>query len=147
MAQRNEIYRCELCGTIVVVLHGSDGELVCCGREMVLLKENSVEAAQEKHVPVIEHKGSTYTVQVGSVAHPMEEKHYIEFIELVTEARVYRAFLDPGKKPWPNLMFMARFSERGHTAMFMVCGRAPGSRVFLSSTQSSIIQKLPMEGP
>ena len=107
MAQRNEIYRCELCGTIVVVLRGSDGGLACCGREMVLLKENSVEAALEKHVPVIEHKGSTYTVQVGSVAHPMEEKHYIEFIELVTEARVYRAFLDPGKKP------MAEFDVHG----------------------------------
>lgn len=99
MTRKNEIYRCELCGNLVAVLHGSHGDLVCCGTGMVLLKENAVEAAQEKHVPVIEHKGSTYTVQTGSIAHPMEEKHYIEFIELVTEARVYRAFLDPGKKP------------------------------------------------
>lgn len=99
MANRNEIYKCEICGNIVVVLHASDGELFCCGKEMTLLKENSVDAAKEKHVPVIEKKGDRYAVNVGSIAHPMEEKHYIEFIELFTEARVYRAFLDPGKKP------------------------------------------------
>ena len=63
------------------------------------MRENTVDAAKEKHVPIIEKKGNTYTVKVGIVAHPMEENHYIEFIELQTEARIYHAFLDPGKKP------------------------------------------------
>jgi len=99
MAERREIYKCEICGNIVEVLHGSDGALICCGQEMKKLEANTVDAAKEKHVPVIEKKGDTYTVQVGSVEHPMEEKHYIEFIELHTEARVYRAYLSPGKRP------------------------------------------------
>jgi len=99
MAKRNEMYKCEICGTIVAVLHAGDGELYCCGTAMVLMKENSVDAAKEKHVPVIEKKGDTYRVKVGSTAHPMEEKHYIEFIELMTEQRTYRAFLSPGKEP------------------------------------------------
>jgi len=99
MATRRKIYRCTICGNIVEVLHEGDGELVCCQEPMVLLKENSVDAAKEKHVPVIEKNGNVYTVKVGSVPHPMEKEHYIEFIELLTEARVYHAFLDPGKKP------------------------------------------------
>jgi len=99
MAQKREIYKCQICGNVIEVLHGGAGSLVCCNQPMQLLKENSVDAAVEKHVPVIERSGTTYTVKVGSVAHPMEEKHYIEFIEVVTDARVYRACLDPGKKP------------------------------------------------
>jgi len=99
MAQKKEIYKCQICGNVIEVLHGGAGSLVCCNQPMQLLRENSVEAAVEKHVPVIERSGTSYTVKVGSVAHPMEEKHYIEFIELMTDARVYRAFLDPGKKP------------------------------------------------
>ncbi|MCX8043794.1 MAG: desulfoferrodoxin [Desulfobacterota bacterium] len=99
MAQLREIYKCEICGNIVEVVHAGAGTLVCCGKNMILLKENSVDASQEKHVPVIERSGNTYTVKVGSVPHPMEENHYIEFIELLTTARVYRAHLDPGKKP------------------------------------------------
>ena len=97
MAQQREIYKCEKCGNIVEVLHGADGKLNCCGEEMSLQKENTVDAAVEKHIPVIEKNGKTYTVKVGKVAHPMEENHYIEFIELLTEARVYRTYLTPGK--------------------------------------------------
>ena len=97
MAQQREIYKCEKCGNIVEVLHGAGGKLNCCGEEMALLKENTVDAAVEKHVPVIEKNGNIYTIKVGQVAHPMEENHHIEFIELLTEARVYRACLTPGK--------------------------------------------------
>ena len=97
MAQLKEIYKCDSCGNMVQVVHSASGNLTCCGQEMTLLKENSVDAAVEKHVPVVEKSGSTVTVKVGSVAHPMEESHYIEFIELITEARVYRAQLNPGK--------------------------------------------------
>ncbi len=99
MAQRREIYKCELCGNVVEVIHGAGGNLACCGQDMVLQKENTVDAAVEKHVPVIEQSGNTVTVRVGSVPHPMEEKHYIELIELMTESRVYQAYLDPGKEP------------------------------------------------
>ncbi len=99
MAERRQIYKCEQCGNIVEVLHGGGGSLICCGEDMVLQQENTVDAAVEKHVPVIEQSGNTCTVKVGSVAHPMEEKHYIELIELHTESRVYQAYLDPGKAP------------------------------------------------
>lgn len=99
MTQKKEIYKCDKCGNIIEVLHGAAGNLICCGLQMPLQKENTVDAALEKHVPVIEQEGNTFTVKVGSVEHPMEENHYIEFIELLTEARVYRAFLNPGKKP------------------------------------------------
>ncbi|UCE06288.1 MAG: desulfoferrodoxin [bacterium] len=99
MTQLNQIYKCEICGNIVEVLHTGVGELVCCGEPMELLVENTVDAAKEKHVPVIEKSGNKVTVKVGSVAHPMEEKHYIEFIEVMADGKVYRKFLKPGEKP------------------------------------------------
>ena len=81
MAKRLEVYKCKLCGNIVEVLTGGDGALVCCGQDMVLMAENTVDAAQEKHIPVLEKTEGGYKVTVGSVAHPMEEKHFIEWIE------------------------------------------------------------------
>jgi len=99
MAKRMEVYKCDLCGNIVEVLHEGDGELVCCGQPMNLLTENTTDAAKEKHVPVIEKADGGYLVKVGSVAHPMEESHYIEFIELIAGDKVYRQYLKPGGKP------------------------------------------------
>jgi superoxide reductase len=99
MAERNEVYKCEACGNIVEVLHGGGGELVCCGEPMALLVENTVDAAKEKHVPVIEKVPGGVKVLVGSVAHPMEEKHYIEFIEIIADGKVYRQYLAPGAAP------------------------------------------------
>jgi superoxide reductase len=99
MAKKLEIYKCELCGNIVEVLHGGAGELTCCGEAMKLYEENTVDAAKEKHVPVIEKTGDGYKVMVGSVAHPMEEKHYIEWIELIADGKAYRQFLNPGDTP------------------------------------------------
>ncbi len=99
MAERLEVYKCEVCGNIVEVLHGGAGELTCCGQAMVLLQENTVDAATEKHVPVIEKIEGGYKVKVGEVAHPMEEKHYIEWIELVADGNAYRRFLEPGQAP------------------------------------------------
>ena len=99
MAEKLEVYKCELCGNIVEVLHGGKGELVCCGQPMQLLKENTVDAAKEKHVPVVEKTADGYTVKVGSVAHPMEEKHHIEWIELIADGDAYRHFLKPGDAP------------------------------------------------
>lgn len=99
MTKKNEVYKCALCGNIVEVLHVGAGELVCCGQAMDLLTENTVDAAKEKHVPVIEKVENGYKVSVGSVAHPMEEKHYIEFIELIADGKVYRQDLNPGETP------------------------------------------------
>ncbi len=99
MAKQLEVYKCSICGNIVEVLHGGVGELVCCGQPMALLAENTVDAAKEKHVPVIEKGANAITVKVGGVAHPMEEKHYIEWIELIADGKVYRQFLKPGDKP------------------------------------------------
>jgi len=99
MAKRLEIYKCEKCGNIVEVLHEGQGELVCCGEPMKLFVENTVDAAREKHVPVIERSASGFTVKVGSVAHPMEEKHYIEWIEVIADGEAYREFLKPGGTP------------------------------------------------
>lgn len=99
MAERLQVYKCELCGNIVEVLNGGKGELVCCGQPMKLLVENTVDAAKEKHVPVIEKIEGGYKVKVGSVAHPMEEKHYIQWIELVADGKSYIQFLKPGEAP------------------------------------------------
>ena len=99
MTQRLEIYRCELCGNIIEVMHAGPGELVCCGQPMSCLKENTVDAAVEKHVPVIEKIEGGVKVSVGSVPHPMEEKHYIEWIEIIADGKSYRQFLKPGDKP------------------------------------------------
>ena len=99
MAKKLEIYKCEVCGNIVEVVHGGVGELVCCGAPMSLVTENTVDAAKEKHVPVVEKIEGGYKVKVGSVPHPMEETHYIEWIELIADGKAYRQFLEPGQAP------------------------------------------------
>ena len=99
MARQLEVYKCEKCGNIVEVLHGGKGELVCCGQPMNLMRENTVDAAREKHVPVIEKTADGFKVLVGEAAHPMEDKHYVEWIELVADNRAYREFLKPGQTP------------------------------------------------
>jgi superoxide reductase len=99
MAERLEVYKCEVCGNIVEVLHGGDGELVCCGQPMNRFVENTVDAAKEKHVPVIEKVEGGVKVKVGDVAHPMEEKHYIEWVEIIADGKAYRQFLNPGEAP------------------------------------------------
>lgn len=99
MAKKLEIYKCMVCGNIVEVTHGGDGELVCCGEPMKLFVANTTDAAKEKHVPVIEKIDGGYKVKIGSVPHPMEEKHYIEWIELLADGKAYRQFLEPGMAP------------------------------------------------
>lgn len=99
MVKRLEIYKCELCGNIVEVVHEGGGELVCCGEPMKLFVENTVDAAKEKHIPVVETSAQGVKVSVGSVPHPMEEKHYIEWVEVILDGKAYREFLKPGDKP------------------------------------------------
>lgn len=100
MTQRNEIYKCKICGNMVEIIHGAKGELVCCGQPMEKQVAGTTDAATEKHVPVIEKVEGGYKVTVGSVAHPMLDAHYIEWIELVTSCgRVQRKYLKPGDAP------------------------------------------------
>jgi len=94
-----QVYKCQVCGNIVEVVHESKGTLVCCGKPMTLMVENTVDAAEEKHVPVIEKIDHGIKVKVGSVAHPMEEKHYIEWIQVIADGKAYRRFLKPGEAP------------------------------------------------
>ena len=99
MTKRLQIYKCKVCGNIVEVLHEGAGKLVCCRQPMILREENTVDAAREKHVPVVEKTAGGVKVKVGSVAHPMEEKHYIEWIEIISDGKAYRQFLKPGDSP------------------------------------------------
>ena len=99
MAERLEIYHCEICGNIVEVLNGEAGTLVCCGADMTLLEEKTADAATEKHVPVVEKVDGGFKVTVGSVPHPMIAAHYIEWIEIIADGKAYRQFLNPGDEP------------------------------------------------
>jgi superoxide reductase len=99
MTEKLQIYKCEVCGNIVEMLHAGAGQLVCCGQPMKLFQENTTDAAKEKHVPVIEKTATGFKVKVGSVAHPMEAAHYIEWIEVIADGQAYRKFLNPGEAP------------------------------------------------
>ena len=100
MTEKLQILKCEMCGNIVEMLHGGKGELVCCGKPMKLFKENTVDAATEKHVPVVEKIENGIKVKVGEVTHPMEDDHYIEWIEVIqADGKAYRKFFKPGEAP------------------------------------------------
>ncbi len=99
MTELKQVYKCNVCSNIVEILHAGRGQLVCCNKPMVLFTENTVDAAREKHVPVVAREGDRVKVTVGSVLHPMEEKHYIEWIEIIADGRLYRKFLKPGEAP------------------------------------------------
>lgn len=99
MAERYEVYKCGVCGNLIEVMAGGAGELVCCGKPMRFMKEGTSDGALEKHVPVIEKNGDVYRVKVGSVAHPMQDDHWIQWIELVADGVSYTKFLDPGDAP------------------------------------------------
>jgi superoxide reductase len=99
MTERLQVYKCQVCGNMVEVVHASSGELVCCGQPMTLMREGVTDAAKEKHVPVIEKVAEGFKVKVGGVAHPMEDKHYIEWIQIIADGKAYRRFLKPGDAP------------------------------------------------
>jgi len=99
MTVQKQVYRCNVCDNIVEVLHAGKGELVCCGQPMELLQEKTADVGLEKHVPVVETTDKGIKVKVGDIPHPMEEKHYIERIEVITDGDGHRKFLKPGEKP------------------------------------------------
>ena len=107
MAMKLGVYKCGMCGNMVEVIHQGEGELVCCGQPMTLLIENTTDASREKHVPVIETIPGGFRVKVGSIPHPMEEKHYIEWIEVIADDRACRRFLSPGQAPEADFMVKA----------------------------------------
>ncbi len=110
MTEKLQVYKCDVCGNIVEMVESGAGELVCCGQPMTLQDEKTQDAATEKHVPFIEEIEGGYKVRIGqNAAHPMEEKHYIQWIELLADGKAYRQFLNPGDAP---------------EAVFCVCGKS-----------------------
>lgn len=109
MTKLNEIYKCNVCGNMVEMVHASTGTLVCCGQQMELLKEKTLkDEGKEKHVPVVEIKKDKVIVKVGSIPHPMEEKHYIELIEIIADGVSYKKFLKPKDKPEAEFCITAK---------------------------------------
>jgi superoxide reductase len=111
MTQLKEVYKCEICGNIIEVIHTGIGELVCCNKPMILQKEQSEGEYAEKHAPVIEKDSEGVIVKVGSVEHPMEEKHYIEWIEISTDKGASKKFLKPGEKPQASFPVKAEIKK------------------------------------
>lgn len=107
MIKLNQIYKCGVCGNMVEVLFVGGGELVCCGQPMELLAEKNQDAGLEKHVPVLEKTVTGWRVKVGAVPHPMEDLHYIQWIEFQADGQVYRKFLSPGTAPEAEFCIMA----------------------------------------
>jgi superoxide reductase len=95
----NEIYKCLICGNMVEVVYVGGAALVCCGQEMELQVENTTDGALEKHVPVVEKTADKIKVKIGEVEHPMDEAHYIEWIEILVDGVSYKKFLKPGDLP------------------------------------------------
>ncbi len=111
MTEQNQIYRCNVCGNIVELLHPGAGQLVCCGQPMTLLEEKTEDEGQEKHMPIIERTETGIKVKVGSMPHPMEESHYIEWIEVIADGQIYRKFLKPFEEPEVEFFIQAENIE------------------------------------
>ena len=99
MKNNNRFYICEHCGNIVEMVNNAGVPLMCCGQKMTALEAGTVEASREKHIPAVSVNGSTVSVNVGSVEHPMTEEHYIEWVCMETEHGIQYAHLDPDDKP------------------------------------------------
>jgi len=111
MTELKQIYKCNICGNIVEVIHAGVGQLVCCGQPMELLIEKTADVGLEKHVPVIEKIGNKVKVKVGGVPHPMEQKHYIEWIEIIADGKTCKKLLTPGDKPEAEFEIAAKKLE------------------------------------
>ncbi|HJN19222.1 MAG TPA: desulfoferrodoxin [Armatimonadota bacterium] len=107
MPAKLEVYRCEICGNVVEVIHEGLGALGCCAEDMKHLTEATADSATEKHVPLVARIGNCVHVEVGSTAHPMEEDHYIEWIEIEADGKAYRKFLNPGDAPQADFEVVA----------------------------------------
>jgi superoxide reductase len=99
MTKMFEVYKCEVCGNITKVIHASGGNMICCGQPMTLQPEKTDDVGKEKHVPVVEKSAKGILVKTGSVPHPMEEKHFIEWVEVRSGENVFVRGFKPGEKP------------------------------------------------
>lgn len=106
MKEKIKYYKCPICGNVIEVLNGDINRIKCCGREMELLVPGTMDASLEKHVPVYKIEGDEIVVKVGEISHPMEEKHYIMWVSLVTEDKVVRVNLVPGDEPVVRLPYV-----------------------------------------
>ncbi len=98
--QLNQLYKCNVCGNVVELTHIGGGQLVCCGQPMQLLEPKSLEEGTEKHLPVLEPTANKLVVKIGSVPHPMEESHYIVFVEVLEKSgKICRKYLKPNNLP------------------------------------------------
>jgi superoxide reductase len=111
MTKLGQIYKCEVCSNVVEIVHPGTKSLVCCNKPMKLQTTHTEDKGMEKHVPVIEESGNFITVKIGDVEHPMEETHYIEWIELIVDGSVYRKFLSPTDKPEASFTVPERHIE------------------------------------
>jgi superoxide reductase len=115
MIEQNQIYKCNVCGNIVEVVHPGAGELACCSQPMILMQEKNEDEGFEKHVPIVEKTETGIIVTIGATPHPMESEHYIEWAEVITEHRTYRKFLEPGQEPQVEFRIQAEhFSVRAY---------------------------------
>lgn len=99
MTEKNQIYRCNVCGNIVSVFHTGAKSLVCCGEPMELLQAQHDDTLQEKHLPVVEKTDNGISVKIGSIPHPMEDEHFIEWIQIIAGDNVSFTYLKPGDEP------------------------------------------------
>ena len=99
MSQLKQVYKCNVCGHIIEILNPGAGQLVCCGQPMELLSEKTTDEGLEKHVPVIEKTENGFKIKVGSIPHPMEAAHYIQWIELIADGIILQKHLNPGEAP------------------------------------------------
>ena len=99
MLERGQIFRCNTCGNMFELILVGGGSPTCCGSDLELLSDDPKDVGAEKHIPIIEKTDSGVKVKVGKVPHPMEEKHYIEWVEITQDGKAYRQFLKPGEAP------------------------------------------------
>jgi len=111
MAKKGKIYRCSVCGNIVEVLEEGAGTLVCCGQDMETLQEKEQDQGLEKHVPQIKIEGDTATVTVGDILHPMEDSHYIQFIQLIVDGDTQTKYLLPSQQPITQFKLLKEYKN------------------------------------
>ncbi len=111
MAKKGMIYRCSVCGNIVEVLEEGAGTLVCCGQDMETLQEKEQDQGLEKHVPQIKIEGDTATVTVGDILHPMEDSHYIQFIQLIVDGDTQTKYLLPSQQPITQFKLLKEYKN------------------------------------
>ena len=106
MKEKVKYFKCPVCGNIIEIIDGDIKKIKCCNKELELLVANTIDASLEKHVPSYEIDKDEIIVKIGEIIHPMEEKHYIIWISLVTDNKIIKVFLNPGDEPIVRLPYI-----------------------------------------